>query len=173
MSSSVLLFLDLGFQELVVVMVVALLLYGGRLPEVARSLGRTVGEFKRSAQSLTREFRIDLDDRPPPPRPPKKETPRRLPSDVEEDRREDVPPRDPADAIESDSRSGGEESDAVIGPRPRPTEAATSEPGAGGAPEDGEEDAEEKAGAAPFSARDPLPDDEPPPGPPGTQPRQG
>ncbi len=52
-------FLDLGFQELFVIMVMALLLFGGRLPEVARSLGRTVGEFKRSANSMTREFRFD------------------------------------------------------------------------------------------------------------------
>ncbi|MFG0319196.1 MAG: twin-arginine translocase TatA/TatE family subunit [Planctomycetota bacterium JB042] len=168
MSSPVVLFLDLGFQELVVVMVVALLLYGGRLPEVARSLGRTVGEFKRSAQSLTREFRIDLDDRPPPPRPPKKDDPRRLPRDVDEDRREDVPPRDPADAIESDGEVRDAEADAAIGPRPRPTEPSERE-----ASEDGETDAGEMAGAPPFSARDPLPDDEPPRGPPGTAPRQG
>lgn len=58
-STPCLAFLDLGFQELFVIMVVALLLFGGRLPEVARSLGRTVGEFKRSANSVTREFRFD------------------------------------------------------------------------------------------------------------------
>ena len=60
-----LLFLDLGFQEMFVIMVVALLLYGGRLPEVARSLGRTVGEIRRQALGLTREFRMDLNAPPP------------------------------------------------------------------------------------------------------------
>lgn len=63
--ATTLLFLDLGFQEMFLILVVALLLYGGRLPEVARSLGRTVGELRRQALSLSREFRVDLDVRPP------------------------------------------------------------------------------------------------------------
>lgn len=55
-------FLDVGGQEMFVILVVALLIFGGRLPEVARNFGKTVGEFRRSAQKLTRDFRYDAND---------------------------------------------------------------------------------------------------------------
>jgi TatA/E family protein of Tat protein translocase len=59
---------DVGMGELLAIMVIALLLFGGKLPEVARSLGRTVGDFKRSADRLSREFRHEM-DAPPRPKP--------------------------------------------------------------------------------------------------------
>jgi sec-independent protein translocase protein TatA len=37
----------LGLPELVIVCIVALLLFGNRLPSVARSLGRSMVEFKK------------------------------------------------------------------------------------------------------------------------------
>jgi Sec-independent protein translocase protein TatA len=64
---------DVGSGELFIIALVALLLYGGRLPEVARTLGRTVSEWKRHADNLTREFRQDLYD----PRPGRPAKPRR------------------------------------------------------------------------------------------------
>lgn len=42
----------LGMQELVIVGVVAVLLFGKRLPEVARSLGHSYREFKRGLVDL-------------------------------------------------------------------------------------------------------------------------
>ena len=55
---------DIGTGELVVILVAALLLFGGRLPEVARNLGRTVGDLKRgfaeSAKPL-KEARADVE----------------------------------------------------------------------------------------------------------------
>lgn len=42
---------------LVLIGVVAVLLFGGRLPEVARSFGQKLAEFRRSAQKMQEEFR--------------------------------------------------------------------------------------------------------------------
>lgn len=46
----------LGTPELVVCMIVALLLFGSRLPEVARSLGRGVFEFKKGINGFEDEM---------------------------------------------------------------------------------------------------------------------
>ncbi len=57
--------------ELLVILVVDLLVLGPkRLPELARSLGRGLAEFRRASTDLRREF-LDVDDearidRPPP-----------------------------------------------------------------------------------------------------------
>lgn len=94
----VLAFMDLGFQEIFLILVVALVLYGGRLPEVARSVGRTVGEFKRQAQKMTREFQLDDYDppRPPPPFPSIDSARRRLKAIPAKDA--DAVPRSAGDA---------------------------------------------------------------------------
>lgn len=40
---------NIGFSELVVIFAIALLLFGGKkLPEVGRSIGQAIREFKRS-----------------------------------------------------------------------------------------------------------------------------
>ncbi len=46
--------MELGSGEILLLLVVALLIYGGRLPDVARAIGRSVGELKRGL-SETRE----------------------------------------------------------------------------------------------------------------------
>jgi sec-independent protein translocase protein TatA len=44
--------LGLGWQELVIVLVIIMIIFGaGKLPEVARSLGQGVKEFKEEANS--------------------------------------------------------------------------------------------------------------------------
>jgi Tat protein translocase TatB subunit len=47
----------IGMQEMVVILVIALIVLGPkRLPELARTLGRTLAEFRRTATDLRREF---------------------------------------------------------------------------------------------------------------------
>lgn len=46
-----------GYAEILIVLFVGLLLFGKRLPEVARSLGRSVVEFKKGV----RDIRDDVD----------------------------------------------------------------------------------------------------------------
>jgi sec-independent protein translocase protein TatB len=71
----------IGMTELMVIFVIGLLVLGPkRLPELARSLGKSLAEFRRASTELRREFmdvaeetRIPLDDgderRGPEPRP--------------------------------------------------------------------------------------------------------
>jgi sec-independent protein translocase protein TatA len=44
---------SIGMPELIVIMLLALLIFGPRkLPELGRSLGRSLGEFKRASNEL-------------------------------------------------------------------------------------------------------------------------
>ena len=54
----------IGMPELIVIMLLALLIFGPRkLPELGRSLGRSLGEFKRASNelrsTLDEEIRIE------------------------------------------------------------------------------------------------------------------
>ena len=50
----------LGFSEILLILVIALIVFGPkRLPEVAKTLGRTVGGFKRSLDELHRDFNLN------------------------------------------------------------------------------------------------------------------
>ena len=52
-------FPSIGMPELIVIMLLALLIFGPRkLPELGRSLGRSLGEFKRASN----ELRTTLDE---------------------------------------------------------------------------------------------------------------
>ncbi|MCH5373603.1 MAG: twin-arginine translocase TatA/TatE family subunit, partial [Planctomycetes bacterium] len=50
----------LGMQELVVVGIVAILLFGKRLPEVARSWGKSYSEFRRGLADI--QSQMDMSD---------------------------------------------------------------------------------------------------------------
>lgn len=52
-------FPGIGFQELLIIAVVAILLFGKRLPEVARSWGQSYREFRRSVNDIRTSFTDD------------------------------------------------------------------------------------------------------------------
>lgn len=63
MQSSVLLFLNLGTPEVVLIMFAALLLFGGeKLPEVARGLGKGIREFKDASDGVKREIHRNINE---------------------------------------------------------------------------------------------------------------
>lgn len=80
-------------MELIIVGIVALLLFGKRLPEVARSLGKGITEFKKGVRGIEDEVetssssssrpssRPAADDRPVETTAPKFEPPKFEPSD--------------------------------------------------------------------------------------------
>lgn len=52
---------NLGFPEIVVIFVVALLVFGPRkLPELGRSLGKGLSEFKRASNELKRTWEEEV-----------------------------------------------------------------------------------------------------------------
>lgn len=71
----------IGMPELVVILVVALLVLGPkRLPEVARSIGRAVAEFRRQSTEVMEELQtqLDVEDRAR----PAKDQPKKPPPDA-------------------------------------------------------------------------------------------
>jgi sec-independent protein translocase protein TatA len=54
---------NIGFQEMLVIAVIMLLLFGRRLPEVGRSLGKGIVEFKKGLKDVEDEVRRSSDDR--------------------------------------------------------------------------------------------------------------
>ena len=63
-----------GMPELLVILVVALLVLGPKkLPEIARSLGRGMAEFRRASNEFTRTLSASIDE--PPPAQPLKNAP--------------------------------------------------------------------------------------------------
>ena len=57
---------SIGYTELLIIGVIALLLYGQRLPDVAKSWGNTYRDFRRSLNDLKSNIAMDS---PMPPRP--------------------------------------------------------------------------------------------------------
>ena len=54
----------IGSWEMVVLFVIALLLFGKNLPQVARSLGKGMMEFKKGLAGIDEEFHAAANDRP-------------------------------------------------------------------------------------------------------------
>ena len=69
---------SIGMPELMIIFVIALIIFGPRkLPELGRSMGKSLSEFKRASNDLrnTLDEEIGIEDKPPPPPAPKSMTP--------------------------------------------------------------------------------------------------
>lgn len=61
MQNSILLFLNIGTPEMLVILFVVLLLFGGKkLPELARGLGKGIREFKDASDGVKREIHRNI-----------------------------------------------------------------------------------------------------------------
>jgi TatA/E family protein of Tat protein translocase len=68
MHTPLLVFEFLGTTELLVIAVVALVLFGPRkLPEIGRTVGKAIGEFKRASDDFKRtwEYEVEVEQRKP------------------------------------------------------------------------------------------------------------
>lgn len=56
-------FENLGMGELLIIMFVVLILFGGKkIPEIAKNLGKGISEFKKGLNDLKKEITITDDD---------------------------------------------------------------------------------------------------------------
>lgn len=97
----------IGAMEMLLVAVIGLLLFGGKgLPDMARTFGKIMREFKKASSTVEAEVKRVMneepDDRPTPPR-PRRTAPSALPP--AKDAAEPTPP--PAAAPEAPDRTSG------------------------------------------------------------------
>ena len=86
---------SLGFGEILIIMLVALVVFGPRkLPEIGRTIGKSVREFRRATSNLKAEFEEDLDETEEPPTVPS-------PWQERQNRRRASKPPEPSDPAET------------------------------------------------------------------------
>ena len=125
----------IGVWEMVIILVIALIVFGPRkLPELGRSLGKSLGEFKRASNelrnTLDEEIRVE-ERRPPKAAAPKPATPKTAATEALGDIAE--PDATEPDVVEPNTSASADptpasEPAAVAGPTPDPH---PTEPSAG------------------------------------------
>lgn len=88
----------LGLQEMIIIGAIGVLLFGKRLPDVGRQLGRSLGEFKRGIQGIESELHSAVDS----VNYSSSSSPTSSYDDVEDDYREPTAPKFEPPAEESD-----------------------------------------------------------------------
>jgi TatA/E family protein of Tat protein translocase len=125
---------NIGPMELLVILVLALIVVGpNRLPEIGRSIGRALREFRRAQDEVRQTLRFDLEDEEPPRRTVRSSAP--VPR-----RTEPPEPSEPV-PVEDRLRAAGDEPD-----RPTPTPPAEDRG-------DGDGSGPQASGSAPGGAR--------------------
>jgi sec-independent protein translocase protein TatA len=57
---------SIGFGEILIILVIALIVFGPRrLPEMGKTVGRSLREFRRATSEIRSEITADLEDEPP------------------------------------------------------------------------------------------------------------
>jgi len=107
----------LGMPEILLILAIALIVIGPqKLPEVAKTLGKAMGEFKRSAQNLKNSIDIETTVKEVKPEPVKKKL-----KDVIKDITEDDPkPKPQQTATETESPGDPETKKAPESPQGSP-----------------------------------------------------
>lgn len=90
-------FFSMGPMEMAVVGIIAILLFGKRLPEVARSLGKGVTEFKKGIRGVEDEIMAEQEPHSELPRSTEVQPPKAPKFEPPEN-----PPDEPADQLETD-----------------------------------------------------------------------
>ncbi len=63
---------NLGAMEIFLILLIVLLLFGAkRLPELSRSMGRSLREFKKATSEVEDDFKNAMNEEPEKPNPPK------------------------------------------------------------------------------------------------------
>ncbi len=53
----------LGFGELILILIIALVIFGpGKLPEVGKALGKSIGEFKGALKKAEDTIKVELEE---------------------------------------------------------------------------------------------------------------
>ncbi len=85
-------FFGIGMGEVILILLIVLMVFGpGKLPEVARGLGKAVHEFRKYSSALTRDFREEFEKEV---REPPEETESRQKSGGETAKHETSPPKE-------------------------------------------------------------------------------
>jgi Tat protein translocase TatB subunit len=105
----------LGMPEILLILAIALIVIGPqKLPEVAKMLGKAMGEFKRSAQDLKDSIDIETTVKEAKPKPVKKE----LKNGVKDIDSEDPKPQQAPDKPESSDKAVDDDLKAGTPPEP-------------------------------------------------------